>query len=404
MGVNDLIRIAARVNPRRRFLFVSTVLAKHLPVEPERALAAGRVLAMLNLKADGHSIDVADAALAEAIRHPAGARNLLREPPFHAPQVEDVVVIGLAETATALGHSVADAYANATYIHTTREDVGPGSISFLEEHSHAQEHRLYLSAADLPPNTQTAIVVDDELSTGTTLLNLIVALHNRRPFERYCFLSLLETLSEASRGRIAAVANELGVDITVRALLSAPALRENIDTVLPQTSRLAEVAAGCRSSPSVLSFESSVPVSARGLISAQERLALRHQAEIVASSVVRNPARPAYVLGTGEFMYFPMLFAQHLPGEVFVSSTTRTPIAVPGGNDYPIKRACAWKHPDGALRFAYNLPPATDSDVYVIVESPWGMRDLDRLLCAMASSGLASPTVVVVGTSSSSSE
>lgn len=59
---------------------------------------------------------------------------------------EETLFIGFAETATALGHAVFNAFhSNAMYIHTTREvlpDFEP-FITFEEEHSHATSHRIY---------------------------------------------------------------------------------------------------------------------------------------------------------------------------------------------------------------------------------------------------------------------
>src|SRR6185437_1150301 len=45
--MHDLTRIALRRNPKRAQLLVSTVLGKHLPVDPRVAAGAGRLLGAL---------------------------------------------------------------------------------------------------------------------------------------------------------------------------------------------------------------------------------------------------------------------------------------------------------------------------------------------------------------------
>ena len=63
LGVDELVGIALRRNPKRAHLLVSTVLAKHVPTVPGIALAAGELLGLLV------SGVVGDAA-------PGGAREL----------------------------------------------------------------------------------------------------------------------------------------------------------------------------------------------------------------------------------------------------------------------------------------------------------------------------------------
>ncbi|MER6941181.1 phosphoribosyltransferase domain-containing protein [Nocardioides sp. NPDC000441] len=109
MMLTDLVGLAVRRNPRRAQLLVSSVLGKHVPTDPRLVTDAG-------------------------LRLGAKAR---------AAVTGDAVVLGYAETATALGHLVADAL-GAPYLHSTRRVVdGIESVAdFYEEHSHATAHRL----------------------------------------------------------------------------------------------------------------------------------------------------------------------------------------------------------------------------------------------------------------------
>ena len=91
-------------------------------------------------------------------------------------------MLGYAETATALGHCVAESLA-ADYLHSTRRRV-PGYqpvAGFDEEHSHATRHLLLPADPGLLAGAGPLVLVDDELSTGQTVLNTIEALHRDWP-------------------------------------------------------------------------------------------------------------------------------------------------------------------------------------------------------------------------------
>lgn len=141
-----LLGLALRRNPRRAQLLVSTVLGKHVPTDPRLVRAAGLLLGGL----------VADALAGRAPRElpvellhaavagdPAAAATLQETGLQAIGLLSDALVLGFAETATALGHCVAEAL-GADYLHSTRRPV-PGIATaggFAEEHSHAVDHLL----------------------------------------------------------------------------------------------------------------------------------------------------------------------------------------------------------------------------------------------------------------------
>ena len=87
------------------------------------------------------------------------------------------LVIGFAETATAIGAAVASRVApDCVYVHTTREEFPQAKhwIEFLEEHSHAVEQKLSSDGLlEWLSGTDSVILVDDEISTGKTLINMV---------------------------------------------------------------------------------------------------------------------------------------------------------------------------------------------------------------------------------------
>ena len=144
----DLTRIALRRNPKRAQLLVSTVLGKHLPVDPRVVDGTGRLLGALvadawpatpTARTDQQLVAGARASgVAVRIRARCSACC-----PAAGPGAGDVLTIGFAETATSLGHLVADQLGSA-YLHSTRRRSGdvPVAAEFVESHSHATDHLL----------------------------------------------------------------------------------------------------------------------------------------------------------------------------------------------------------------------------------------------------------------------
>ena len=149
---HDILRLGKRHNNKKRtYLLVNPLQSKHIPASPSESLDMMKTL--------GEKV---------AIKCPNAK-----------------LVIGFAETATAIGAAVASCLADdCIYIHTTREKPGELSdwVEFNEEHSHAVEQKLYSkNLTMLIANTQEIILVDDELSTGKTLINFTQQLKKKCP-------------------------------------------------------------------------------------------------------------------------------------------------------------------------------------------------------------------------------
>ncbi len=186
----ELLGLALRRNPKRAHLLVSNVLGKHVPQRPGVVHGAGFGLGRRVRKLLGDE---------------AAARS---------------VVLGYAETATGLGHSVADGLALAPYLHSTRRPVtGVAQVGgFEEEHSHATSHLLLPENRELLSGDGPLVLVDDEFSTGRTVLNTIKALHARFPRERYVVVALVDMRSDADRSHLEKFAAELGARVDLVAL------------------------------------------------------------------------------------------------------------------------------------------------------------------------------------------
>ncbi|MGW1789044.1 phosphoribosyltransferase [Streptomyces tubercidicus] len=186
----ELLGLALRRNPKRAHLLVSNVLGKHVPQRPGVVHGAG-------------------VGLGRRVRKLLGEEAAARS-----------VVLGYAETATGLGHSVADGLALAPYLHSTRRPVAgvPQVGGFEEEHSHATSHLLLPEDHGLLAGDGPLVLVDDEFSTGRTVLNTIKALHTHFPRERYVVVALVDMRSDADRSHLEKFAAELGARVDLVAL------------------------------------------------------------------------------------------------------------------------------------------------------------------------------------------
>ncbi|MEU1025050.1 phosphoribosyltransferase domain-containing protein, partial [Streptomyces sp. NPDC005904] len=187
-----LLGLALRRNPKRAHLLVSNVLGKHVPQHPSVVYAAG------------HDLGVR-------------VRALLGD-----DEAGRAVVLGYAETATGLGHAVADGLALAPYLHSTRRPVEGVARAggFEEAHSHATSHLLLPEDPRLLAGDGPLVLVDDEFSTGNTVLNTIRDLHGSFPRERYVIVALVDMRSPDDQGRLAAFADEIGARVDLVALAS----------------------------------------------------------------------------------------------------------------------------------------------------------------------------------------
>lgn len=363
-GTRPLLGLALRDNPKRAHLLVSQVLGKHVPQRPQRVLEPG-------------------ARLGRRVRRLLGA-----------PQADHAVVLGYAETATGLGHTVADSLGAAAYLHSTRRPVPTVTPvgGFEEEHSHATSHLLLPENPALLSHDSPLVLVDDELSTGSTIRNTLVALHRRRARGHYVVAALVDMRSPEDRARLEKTAADLGTRIDVVALAEGRvelpeqvlargrALLRSHDRPAPPPAP----AAAARHTVRVdLGWPEGLPDGGRhGFLPAhrdQLLQALPAMAERVAAQVPPD-ARRVLVLGTEELMYAPLRLAAALEErlgadtEVRFSTTTRSPVLAVDEPGYAIRtKLCFPAHDDPAdgpgPRYAYNVAGAGFDAVLAVVDS-----------------------------------
>ncbi|MFJ5594040.1 phosphoribosyltransferase [Streptomyces noursei] len=397
----DLLGLALRRNPKRAHLLVSKVLGKHVPQRPDVVHGAG-------------------VGLGRRVRALLGDEDAAR-----------AVVLGYAETATGLGHSVADGLALAPYLHSTRRPVPgvPHAAGFEEEHSHATAHLLLPEDRALLAGDGPLVLVDDEFSTGRTVLNTLRALHARHPRRRYVVVALVDMRSAADRARLAQFAAELGARVDLVALagggvhLPDDVLDRGRELVAAHEEPPAPPGDGRSAPPRPvrvdLGWPAGLPDGGRHGFTPAHRALLEDRLPAMAARIAAQlgDARRVLVLGNEELMYAPLrlagaldaLLAEH-GATVRFSTTTRSPVLAVDDPGYAIRTCLAFPaHDDPAdgpgERYAYNVAPGSDPErrfdaVVAVVDSagdrpelhaPGGLLDrlaghTDRLLLAVVPS------------------
>lgn len=307
-GRHGLFKIAERQNPKRAFLFVSTVLGRHIPVRPQALREA----------ADG---------LAERVAARLG--------------IGPVLVMSYAETAVGLGLGVFDGLRRRIsnrqigFLPTTRfRPVGLAPwFETREDHSHAVDHMILPPARDVIPAGEsegTLVLVDDETTTGNTFAYLADGLARMG----LGFKQIIQVvLTDWSDGRsIKSLAKSFpGSDLSIVSLL-----RGRYSWSATPGANARPLPALCAPECPVWSppLEAPFGVPRTGITAGNLALEMRAWEIFVSREIVRILPTNGRVLviGTGEHVWYPFLAAEQIERagfDVGFIATTRSPV-VPG--------------------------------------------------------------------------
>lgn len=375
-GRKELVRLAGRDNNTKRpWLLVNPLQGKHIPCSPTAAFDLFSALA---------------SQLYEACRG------------------ERLLIIGFAETATAIGAAIAACSpAGTAYIPTTRETIeGEDYLYFSESHSHATEQKLVrrnlramLSEAD------RVVFAEDEVTTGNTILNAIAAID--REFSdlglRYGVVSILNGMSMENR----AVFQSRGIFCTYLVQLNHETYADQIarSTFEPQLcydfSGLSEGA-----EPSVRALTVEDYKNLRLGVSIEPFLSrCTAMTKSVQSALGRNSleGQDVLVLGTEEFMFPPLCLAAYLEQacgcrSVRFHATTRSPILPSSDEGYPIFARFRLRsvYDPERTTYIYNLK---NYDKVIIVHDSCGdsAPGLSDLCAALSNRGCGDISIVKWG-------
>ncbi len=364
--LDDIMVLGRRYrNAKRSYLLINPLQAKHLPVSPNAALDLMQTVG-----------------------------NHLAE---NCPDVR--CIVGFAETATAISSVAAMCFPDdVLYLQTTREfpQGRPETLEFLEEHSHAAEQQIDIHRLK-DVSSGAMLLVDDEISTGKTMRNIIQVLRESNPkFMSFYVGSVLNRMDQANQKAFA----EAGIncvplvwagegDYEERAAQFAVSAPESVDAPLCSDYRKIDA-------------DVSFWEARHGLSCGLLRRLWQDFSERMAHDLADDLPDGGHilVLGTEECMLPALLLGAQLEDSgrfaaVRSHATTRSPIGVLDASDYPIHRGYQIPSFYASDRATYIYNPAAYDKIIVVTDSR-NPKQCDCAISALMRVFSASPENIIL--------
>ncbi len=307
----ELVRIAKRENnTKRNYLVVNRLQGKHIPVEPRECL---------------RMFDELAAAVAKEY------------------EGEKLLLVGFAETATAIGARLA-ADMGCYYMQTTRENIEDVEyLYFTESHSHATEQKLIKTDLDkIIGEIQRIVFVEDEVTTGNTIRKIVELIQQEYDREiAFSVASLLNGMDGEAEKRY--IERGIRLHYLVKTDHSCyPEIAEEyrgngIYHEYPEKNQEKDPE---KHMVLIRMYQAEGYRNGRRLLKgADYREACRGLVEQISKWLSFAEGERVLVLGTEEFMY-PAIYTASVIADAGCSvrchSTTRSPIAVSMEEEYPL--------------------------------------------------------------------
>lgn len=334
----DNITVEHRSNNKKRdFLFVNKAQCMHIPNKPSKMIDMCKQLADLvneNIKDANH-----------------------------------ILVIGFAETATAIGNLVADYLNNCDFVMTTtREEIplAEDVISFQEEHSHASSQKLLSYPYMNFDRFDYILFVEDEISTGKTIMNFINVFDKKIGNKRYGVASVCNWQNKEAQETFKNKA------IDVFALITG----ELKDAEMKMDLNGIKV----NSEPINTIKEWVVPECCKTALFTQERLGHKTNRDFSRTyeyvkrglKLFHTENSTIRVVGTEECKYLAIKVGEYLESSgynVICQSTTRSPIDIMEGGELYCKHNVISLYEHERKNYIYNLPNQNTCMTVIITDA-----------------------------------
>lgn len=363
--VEDVVKMAKRHNnPKRDFLFVNNLLGKHISVSGKEALMMHRML----------------------------GDEVYKTFSLKGWNDKKILLVGFAETATALAQNLMFYSLRfkekfplniVGYTQTTRENIVSDkfkNIAFEEEHSHATTQKLYF---DQNLDYDVVLFVEDEITTGNTILNFIEQFEKQQPGKQYAVASILNWQNDADESKFA----EKGVEA---AFLVRGKIKENT----PQIPIAEETARGTtinlyneKAQYNIQLPLTNNPRLPMSIVDFERYVSHSDDEDKQFSKIIglKFANKKTLVIGTEENMFLPIYFATIIDADT--KATTRSPIEPSAEEGYPIFSRVILNsaYEGGRVTYLYNMDSG-DLEHYeqfvVFVEdsSPLFEEEMENLL------------------------
>ena len=356
--VEDVIKMAKRHNnPKRDFLFVNTLLGKHIAVQGRDALMMHRAL--------GDKV-----------------YELFKEKGW---ENKKVLLVGFAETATALAQNIMFYSLKfkekfplniVGYTQTTREGLLSNqytNIAFEEEHSHATSQKLYF---DKELDYDVVLFVEDEITTGNTILNFISQFEKHQSGKDYAVASILNWQNDKD----AKTFSEKGVEVAflvrgkMKGKLPSFSIEEGKEYDLYHDDADYKVNL-------TLCHNPRLPMTAEQF-SKYVSFGDNKDKEFSKLISLKDSKKKTLIIGTEENMFIPIFFAVIIDADV--KATTRSPIESSLEDGYPISSRLKLNsaYESGRVTYLYDMDLGNYEQFVIFVEeeSPVFEDELTKFL------------------------
>lgn len=342
--VEDVIKMAKRHNnPKRDFLFVNTLLGKHIAVQGRDALMMHRAL--------GDKV-----------------YELFKEKGW---ENKKVLLVGFAETATALAQNIMFYSLKfkekfplniVGYTQTTREELPSNqytNIAFEEEHSHATSQKLYF---DKELDYDVVLFVEDEITTGNTILNFISQFEKHQSGKDYAVASILNWQNDKD----AKTFSEKGVEV---AFLVRGKMKDNLPSFSIEEGKEYDLYHDDADYKVNLTLchNPRLPMTAEQF-SKYVSFGDNKDKEFSKLISFKDSKKKTLIIGTEENMFVPIYFAIIIDADV--KATTRSPIESSLENGYPISSRLKLNsaYESGRVTYLYDMDLGDYEQFVIFVE------------------------------------
>lgn len=351
--LEELISIAKRENNiKRNYLIVNKFQGKHVPVNPQDTFCLFEDLS-----------------------------NILKGKYLK----ENILIIGFAETATAIGTYLA-VKLNTYYIQTTRENIDKAQYLFFSEtHSHAVQQKIVKNHIDGIINKIDRIIfAEDEITTGNTILNAINKINET--YGKKLKFSVISILNAMNNDNIKEYSKRK-IDIYYILKINNEKYSEIAEKYCADGKYVSADENDYKINVNYTEFKNRVDTrcltTGSEIIDSFEKFYHEWKNKF---DFEKN--KKILILGTEEFMFLPLYIGSKLKNagcDVKCHATTRSPIDVSQSTDYILnsRYELVSLYDDNRKTFIYNLDKY--DRVYIITDayslSRKGLNTIINALC-----------------------
>lgn len=362
-ALNDLIHICKRKNNAKRdYLFVDRFQGKHIPESPSK------ILTLFD--------------------------SFYSEIESKLSENDKIVVVGFAETATGLAEYVSHRMSNSDklskslvyHLQTTREEYVKSKklFTFDEEHSHAVSQFLYCDKK--LPDFNRVLFIEDEITTGKTILNFIDKFKEINPECKYSVASILNWQNKESIDKY----NSEEID---RIYLVSGWIKNDIQPIILAENEVFEYYDSERihryqddTYYGDINYNNSrLGLSAKYVKKSYDRIV---KDLVYGIDTFVDSDDSVMFIGAEEYMYVPLLVAYHYEknkkcAKATYRATTRSPITPSTEDNYIIKDGISISSAYGDRKtFLYNI--SGDYNKIVVIADTYMNEDFKQQMCDLA--------------------